>query len=106
MTTDKLTELRRACEYELAPLDTKCPECDFPKSYRHKYGCEFPVFHEDPAAILDLLDTLEKATEVIRFYGDGKNWIAQKDMAYSYIRQDGGKKAKEFLASLEDGKTE
>lgn len=137
MNKSKLTELRRSAEYELAPYDEKCPECDFPKSYRHKYGCEFPYFKKDPAAILELLNTLERAVEIVSFYADVNSWIKyhprpgfnnESDSAcvlkdhsdkefimgedksgytgkfYKESFNVGGKRAREFLASMEGKK--
>ena len=122
MNKTKLAELRRSAEYELAPYDEKCPECDFPKSYRHRYGCEFPYFKKDPAAILELLNTLDKAVGVIKFYANTLNYthlkgtqadenpwgrpvISFDDLSpvepCSEWGTYGGKRAREFLASME-----
>lgn len=98
MNKTKLTELRRSAEYELAPDDEKCPECDFPKSYRHRYGCEFPYFKEDPSAILEILDQLEKAVEVIRSIDEHRmsSYLSTDDMLKDHLKKCG-----EFLASME-----
>ncbi len=128
MTSDKLTELRRLAEAAKANLDqpyysAKCVECGFELSHRHNYQCSVPEnrFKKEanPAAILELLDTLERAVETIK---QCKNAVSGQILGnFEYVREiDNSIKrvympngmgktfdaCREFLASLEGGKTE
>lgn len=83
---------------------------------------EFMTIAMQPAAILELIGTLERAVEVIRFYGNRVNWIEAyesdvqdvitfSDLGCKSYNEDsdfacssGGRRAREFLASLEGKK--
>jgi len=93
MTLEEVTELRRLAEAA--------------------NNAEFMTIAMDPAAILDLLDTLDRAKEVIRFYAEYGHWgtdmpghltaIDPVDHEIAGLRMRGGVRAREFLASLEGG---
>lgn len=88
---------------------------------KFKYDCQF-IAHHNPEKMKHIYETLERAIEVIKFYSDSDNWgCDRKDWGkYLIMVSDsdkgdgsfmvsetvddsgvGGKRAREFLASIE-----
>lgn len=97
MTKEKITELQALAEQYKA------------------FGAKSGGF--DIAAMLDLLNTIDRAVGVIKYYADKEHWYMNdgdlqvitpldfSEVTRSFdTKQCGGKRAREFLASLEGGK--
>jgi len=94
-TQDTLAELKKKLSAE---------RCCLKNPYSTRSDMYPKLWSEGHEAATDrLMPLLEKAVEMANFYAPSDSYDYDKTQGVNYIWNDQGKKAREFLASLEDG---